>query len=117
LLFQELIAENAAREIGEEMSANKLKRENSDRVIFKAETVDLDHFAIKQAITGNEARSLIDKIGVDLDNVGQAAEKLKQAAARTTLSLQKLSIRQSRSPIPRPLHCRGVRVLDLDPVM
>jgi hypothetical protein len=81
------------------------------------EIYDLDHFAIKQVITGNEARSLIDKIGMDLDNVGRAAEKLKQAAARTTLLPQKLSIRHSRSPIPRPVHCRGVRALDLDPVM
>jgi hypothetical protein len=99
------------------MSANKLKRGNADRVIFRGETYDLDHFAIKQAITGNEARSLIDKIGVDLDNVGEAAETLKRAAARTMFLPQKLSIRHSRSPIPRPLHCRGVRVLDLDPVM
>ena len=99
------------------MSANKLKRGNADRVIFTGEIYDLDHFAIKQVITGNEARSLIDKIGVDLDNVGKAAENLKQAAARTTLLPQKLSIRRSRLPIPRPLYCRGVRVLDLDPVM
>jgi hypothetical protein len=83
LSFQELIAASAAPAIGEAMSANKLKRGNADRVIFRGETYDLDHFAIKQAMTGNEARSLIDKIGVDLDNVGEAAEKLKRAAART----------------------------------
>ena len=99
------------------MSANNLKRGDADRGIFKGETYDLDHFAIKQAITGNEARSLIDKIGVDLDNVGEAAEKLKRAAARTTLLPQKLSIRHSPWPTPRPVHCRGIRVLDLDPVM
>jgi hypothetical protein len=81
------------------------------------EIYDLDHFAVKQTITGNEARSLIDKIAVDLDNVGKAALKLKQAAARTMLLPQKLSIRHSPSPVPRPVQCRGVRVLDLDPVM
>src|ERR1700674_2383526 len=99
------------------MSANRLKRANVDLVIFKSETYDLDHFAIKQVITGNEARKSIDKIRVDLDKVSLAADKLKQAAACTTVLPQKPSIRHSPPPISRPLHCRGVRVLDLDPVM
>jgi hypothetical protein len=96
------------------MQTSELERGNGDRLIFRGKTDDLDHFAIKQVITGNEARTLIDKIGMDLDKVSQAAEKLK-AAARTTLLPR--AIRHSSSPIPRPLHCRGVRVLDLDPVM
>ena len=96
------------------MQTNELKRGSADRLIFRGKTDDLDHFAIKQAITGNEARTLIDKIGMDLDKVSQAAEKLK-AAERTTLLPQ--ANRHSLSPIPRPLHCRGVRALDLDPVM
>ena len=96
------------------MHANELNRGNADRPIFRGKTYDLDHFAIKQVITGNEARTLIDKIGMDLDKVSQAAERLK-AAARTTRLPR--AIRHSSSPIPRPLRCRGVRVLDLDPVM
>jgi hypothetical protein len=96
------------------MHANELKRGNVDRLVVRGKTYDLDQVAIKQVITGNEARTLIDKIGMDLDKVSQAAEKLK-AAARTTLLPQ--AIRHLPSPIPRPLHCRGVRVLDLDPVM
>jgi hypothetical protein len=51
--------------------------------MFKGETYDLDHFAIKQVITGIEARKFIDKVGVDLDKVSQAAETLKRAAVRT----------------------------------
>ena len=94
------------------MQTNELKRGNADRLIFRGKTDDLDHFAIKQVITGNEARTLIDEIGMDLDKVSQAAEKLK-AAARTTLLSR--AIRHSSSPFPRSLHCR--RVLDLDPVM
>jgi hypothetical protein len=96
------------------MHAKELKRGNADPLIFRGKTYDLDHFAIKQVITGNQARTLLDKIGTDLDKVSQAAEKL-EAAARTTPLPQ--AIRHSPSPIPRPLHCRGVRVLDLDPVM
>jgi hypothetical protein len=89
------------------MSANKLQRDNADRVSLKSETYDLDHFAITQVITGNDARSFINTIGRDLDKVSQAAEKLKEAAAHATLLPQKLSIRHLRSPISRPLHRRG----------
>ena len=99
------------------MSANRLKRANVDLVIFKSETYDLDHFAIKQVITGIEARKFIDKIGVDLDKVSQAAEKLTQVVARTALLPQKLWIRHSPSPIPHPPYLQAIRVLDLDPVM
>jgi hypothetical protein len=96
------------------METNELKRGSADRLIFTGKTDDLDHFAIKLVLTGNEARTLIDKIGVDLDEVSQAAEKLKAAARRTPLPQAN---RHPSSPIPRPLHCRGIRVLDLDPVM
>jgi hypothetical protein len=99
------------------MSANKLKPGNADRVTLKGETYDLDHFAIKQVIIGIEARKFIDKIGVDLDKVSQAAEKLTQVAARTAPLPQKLSIRHSPSPIPHPPYLQAIRVLDLDPVM
>jgi hypothetical protein len=95
------------------MHAKELKRDNADRHIFRSKAYDLDHLAIKQVITGNEARTLIDKIGMDLDKVSQAAEKLK-AAARAPLSPQ--AIRHSPSPI-LPLHCWRIRVLDLGPVM
>jgi hypothetical protein len=78
------------------MSANKLKRGNADRVTLKGETY---------------------KIGVDLDKVSQAAEKLTQVAARTARLPQKLSIRHSPSPIPHPPYLQAIRVLDLDPVM
>jgi hypothetical protein len=113
LSFQEPIAASAAPGDRRGNASNKLTPENADRVIFKA---DLDHFAVKQT-TGNDARKFINTIGVDLDKVSQAAEKLKQAATLTTLLPQKRSIRHLPSPVPRPLHCRGVRVLDLDPVM
>jgi hypothetical protein len=116
LCFQELTAASAP-ETGEAMSANELIRGNADRVISKGATHDLDHFATKQVITGKDARKFMNTIGVDLDKVSEAAENLKQAAARTALLPQKRSIRHSPPPIPRPLHCRGVRVLDLDPVM
>jgi hypothetical protein len=99
------------------MSAIKLQRGNADRVSIKGEIDDLDHFAIRHVITGNDARRFIHTIGVDLDNVSQAAEKLKQAATRTTLLPQKVSIRYPLAPISRPLYCRGVKALDLDPVM
>jgi hypothetical protein len=99
------------------MSANILQWGTADRVGLKGETYDLDHFATRQVVTGNDARRFISTIGVDLDKVSQAAEKLKQAATLTTLLPQKRSIRHLPSPVPRPLHCRGVRVLDLDPVM
>jgi hypothetical protein len=96
------------------MQTNELKRGNADRLIFRDKTDDLDHFAIKQMITGDEAHALIDQIGMDLDKVSQAAEKLK-AAARTTLSPQ--GNRHSFIVQSGPLRCRGPRVLDLDPMM
>ena len=99
------------------MSADKLQRDDADRVSSKGETHELDHFATRLVITGNDARKFMDTIGVDLDKVSQAAENLKQAATRTSFLPQKPSNRRSLSSIPRPVHCRGVRVLDLDPVM
>jgi hypothetical protein len=107
----------SAPETGEAMSANKLQQDNVDRVSLKGETYELDHFATRLVITGNDARKFMVTIGVDLDKVSQAAENLKQAATRTPLLPQIPSNRRSLSPIPRPVHCRGVRVLDLDPVM
>jgi hypothetical protein len=95
------------------MSVNILQWGTADRVSLKGETYDLDHFATRQAATGNDARKFINTIGVDLDKVSQAAEKLKQAATLTTLLPQRRSIRHLPSPVPRPLHCRGAGFLTL----
>lgn len=60
------------------MTDDKSKRGGSDRrTVAGGEGYEVDYFARKHKISGNQAEALIQKIGNDRDKLDAAAAKLK----------------------------------------